>query len=84
MTEELSETCKVLFQKKFDKLVHLVGFNIRIYHDARSPERQTNNVFASAYSETIAVESSCSLADMPSGTVLVHDIAGKIGLILKS
>ena len=23
------------------KLVHLVGFIIRIYHDARSPERQT-------------------------------------------
>jgi len=39
-TEELSETCRVLFQKKFEKLVHLVGFIIRIYHDARSPERQ--------------------------------------------
>jgi len=25
---------------KFQKLVHLVGFIIRIYHDARSPERQ--------------------------------------------
>jgi len=25
---------------KFVKLVHLVGFIIRIYHDARSPERQ--------------------------------------------
>ena len=25
---------------KFEKLVHLVGFIIRIYHDARSPERQ--------------------------------------------
>jgi len=24
----------------FDKSVHLVGFIIRIYHDARSPERQ--------------------------------------------
>ena len=24
---------------KFDKLVHLVGFIIRIYHDAWSPER---------------------------------------------
>jgi len=39
-TEELSETCTVLFQKKIGKLLHLVGFNIRIYHDARSPERQ--------------------------------------------
>jgi len=28
-------------KNKFEKLVHLVGFIIRIYHDARSPERQT-------------------------------------------
>jgi len=26
---------------KFEKLVHIVGFIIRIYHDARSPERQS-------------------------------------------
>jgi len=39
-TEELSETCRVSFQNKFEKLVHLVGFIIGIYHDARSPERQ--------------------------------------------
>ena len=26
-------------KNKFEKLVHLVGFIIRIYHDARSPER---------------------------------------------
>jgi len=26
-------------KKKFEKLVHLVGFIIRIYDDARSPER---------------------------------------------
>jgi len=26
------------------KLVHLVGFIIRIYHDARSPERQIQNI----------------------------------------
>ena len=39
--EELSETCRVLSQKnKFEKLVHLVGFIIRIYHDARLPECQ--------------------------------------------
>ena len=25
---------------KFEKLVHLVGFIIRIYHDTRSPKRQ--------------------------------------------
>ena len=28
------------FKNKFEKLVHLVGFTIRIYRDARSPERQ--------------------------------------------
>ena len=39
-TEELSETCRVLFQNKFEKLVHLVGFITRIYHNARPPERQ--------------------------------------------
>ena len=27
-------------KNKFEKLVHLVGFIIIIYHDARSPERQ--------------------------------------------
>jgi len=27
-------------KNKFEKLVHLVGFIIRIYHDARSPEHQ--------------------------------------------
>ena len=27
-------------KNKFEKLVNLVGFVIRIYHDARSPERQ--------------------------------------------
>ena len=26
----------------FEKLVHLVGFIIKIYHDARSPERQNS------------------------------------------
>ena len=28
-TEELSETCRVSFQNKFEKLVHLIGFIIR-------------------------------------------------------
>ena len=27
-------------KNNFEKLVHLVGFIVRIYHDARSPERQ--------------------------------------------
>ena len=28
----------------FEKLVHLVGFIIRIYHDARSPEYQNEKI----------------------------------------
>ena len=30
-------------KNKFEKLVHLVGFIIRIYHDARSSECQTGS-----------------------------------------
>ena len=43
-TEELSETYRVYSKNKFEKLVHLVGFIIRIYHDARSAERQISKV----------------------------------------
>ena len=52
--------------------------------DLNDATQRTNNLFASAYSETIGAQSSYSLVDMPSGTVLVHDVVGKIGLILKS
>jgi len=31
------------FKNKFEKLVHLVGFIIRIYHDARSAERKKSH-----------------------------------------
>jgi hypothetical protein len=41
---ELGETCKVLFQNKFENLVHLVCFIIRIYHDIRLSERQKNYI----------------------------------------
>jgi len=37
-------------KNKFEKLVHLVGFIIRIYHDARTPERQ---IFAVCYYKSI-------------------------------
>jgi len=33
-----------LTKNKFEKLVHLVGFIIRIYHDAQSPERRTGRL----------------------------------------
>jgi hypothetical protein len=39
-TKELSETCRVPFQNKFEKLVHLVGFITRICRDARSYEHK--------------------------------------------
>jgi hypothetical protein len=35
-----SKYVELCSKNKFEKLVHLVGFIIRIYHDARSPERQ--------------------------------------------
>ena len=41
-TVNLSETCRVLYQDKVEKLLHLVGFVIRICHDARSSEYQTD------------------------------------------
>ena len=34
-------------KNKFEKLVHLVGFIIQIFHDARSSERQLYFVFVS-------------------------------------
>jgi hypothetical protein len=33
------------FQNKFEKLVHLVGFIIRICHDARSHERKWSRIY---------------------------------------
>ena len=33
---------EVYSKNKFEKLVHLVGFVVRIYHDLRSPERRIN------------------------------------------
>jgi len=33
-------------KNKFEKLVYLVGFVIRIYHDARSPDFQRKFVFS--------------------------------------
>jgi hypothetical protein len=38
-------------KNKFEKLVHVVGFIIRIYHDARSPERQILVLISAKYTE---------------------------------
>jgi hypothetical protein len=43
-TEELSETCRVSFQNKFEKLVHLVGFIMRIRHDAWSHKCKIHSI----------------------------------------
>ena len=40
-------------KNKSEKLVHLVGFIIRIYHDARSPERQKRYLFSERYEVNI-------------------------------
>jgi len=40
-----SKHVELFFQNKFEEWVHLVGFIIRIYHDARSPERQWDVYF---------------------------------------
>jgi len=36
--EECPKHVEFYSKNKFEKLVHLVGFIIRIYHDARSPD----------------------------------------------
>ena len=43
-TEELSETCRVSLQNKFEKLVHLVGFIIR--DDDDDDDEVRRNVYA--------------------------------------
>ena len=50
MDRKLPETCRVLLQKnKLEKLVHLVGLIIRIYHYARSSERQMHIQYERTY-----------------------------------
>jgi hypothetical protein len=47
-TQELSETCTVSFQNKFEKLVHLVGFIIRKFvmmHGHRNVKKMPANSF---------------------------------------
>jgi len=40
---------EIYSRNKFEKLVHLVGFIVRIYHDVRSPERQIQAASAFPY-----------------------------------
>ena len=45
-------------KNKFEKLVHLIGFIIRTYYDARSPERQV------LPSELLSHEAVCCVIDV--------------------
>jgi len=38
----MPETCRVIYQNKVEKQYMFLAFIIRIYHDARSSEFQTN------------------------------------------
>jgi len=49
-------------KNKFEKLVHLVGFNIRIYHDARAPEPQMLVIIISSSSSILSLLSLTSLS----------------------
>jgi len=42
-------------KNKIEELVHLVGFVMRIYHDARSPERQLEMNLQVAHSAAICL-----------------------------
>ena len=41
---------------KFEKLVHLIGFIVRLYHDARSPERQGHKWLCKIYQYAILTQ----------------------------
>ena len=54
-------------KNKFEKLVHLVGFIIRVYHDARSPECQTKHCTRFCQNPHALISSgvlSCTTADL--------------------
>ena len=63
-------------KNKFEKLVHLLGFIIGIYHDARSPERQIFNTVQFAtrfgYSNHHQTDIAVNGHDMFSATVWGH------------
>jgi len=46
--------------------VHLVGFIIRIYHDARSPESQKSRNLAFQTEEGIQIKASAQICRVPS------------------
>jgi len=66
--------CGVYSKNKFEKLMHLFGFVIRIHHDARSPERQ--NFKISVLSEFIRNQ-------FHTNVMLYHRVATSAALLWK-
>jgi hypothetical protein len=56
-TKELSEICRVPFQNKFEKSVHLVGFIIRICRDAQSHEHKIQPTHTHICTHTVYMKS---------------------------
>jgi len=44
----------LMMMNNFEKFVHLVGFIISVYHDARSPERQIHEVILTIFSKCVS------------------------------
>jgi len=65
-------------KNKFEKLVHLIGFIIRIYHDARSPERQISKTRYSA----VLSYSVCQLCVIYTDTLYFNMFASSIAINL--
>jgi len=60
-------------KNKFEKLVHLVGFIIRIYHDARSTERQIYPLPTCITNTTFLKLVLLRFSGKPTGAVLLND-----------
>ena len=58
-------------KNKFEKLVHLIGFITRIYHDTRSPVRQTCMNVSPSYSPWIGKLHAIRLISMP---IHIHNL----------
>ena len=75
-TVDLSETCRVLYQTKFENLCILLAFIIRIYHDAWSSESQIIFVFffSNSCSGSISVKIRCNCCN---STWWSHWVSGR-------
>jgi hypothetical protein len=65
-----SETCRLLYQNKFEKWRISLAFVIRIYHDARSSECQTPYDYALYLYYLIKLFTLCYLIDCKTGVAI--------------